>query len=262
MSLPNNNPAARLYEILVRFRDLGHADTSGATRAIWCRVFEIGEKDVGALFTHLVDIQNLVRDVRACVENSGEMSVPLHLKHYSRIESLVNQTNLDHAWQNMATAVEEGVLDALAFTADRLGRVAPEPTVSAEEIEAVTAALAQAQEQVRASLIDEEVRRAILTALDAVQYALARYRTAGIEAFRAAWVLVLGTFAAEEPAVTERVEAVLQTPEMGMVGLVFRQVRALAGQARRAAVGAQPVLDAAKNAGKILRMLSDGSQNP
>lgn len=256
MTILNNNPAARLLDLLTQFRQNGERAGSAPLHTVWNRTFDLASGDINGMFERLVEARNLACDVRVRVENRTDGSVTLHLKHYPRIESLLAAVNLAADWRSFAAAVDDLALGALAFTADWLGRVAPEPTLSEEEIKAVVADLDTAREQIRVASIDPEVRRCLLSALDAAQYALARYRTAGIEAFHAAWVQMLGSIGAEGPEVAQAVDVVLKQPAMSTVASIFQRVGAWAHWARRAAEGAQPVLEVAKAVGQIAGMLS------
>ena len=258
MSAPPDSPAARLHALLVAFRASGHTQGGVGLRHVWQAVFGLAPDDVDGLFERLVDARALVREVRARVEGRSDGAVALHLKHYPRIEALVAPTNLDADWRAVAGGVDDLALDSLAFTADWLGRVAAEPAVPAPPRRAGAADLDVAREQVRGAPIDPEVRRCLLSALDAVQYALARYRTAGIAAFRAAWVQVLGTLGADGPDVARAADEVLRRPEAAEARSVFERVARWAGWARRAAETAPPGLEAGKTLGEIAGMLGAG----
>jgi len=198
--VPNNNPAARLHAALVAFRNQGLSSGGSTLAVVWAKVFAFPPTDVDAIFSLVADLRATARQVRALVEPHGDMPAGLFLKHFARIEKLLNATNLDADWRGFDASVDQLALEALEFTAYGLSRSHPEATIDDEELAAARAELEDAYQAVRETSIDATAKQALLSILDAMQDALRRYRTIGIDAFWQALSGALADILAMRPA--------------------------------------------------------------
>jgi hypothetical protein len=192
-----NNPAGRLFETLTRFNTAGHALGAGSLCQVWVRVFALREDDVDALFLALADVRQLFTEYRGAVEASA-LNPSWFGQDLPAIAALLNARNLDADWRGYVGSVSDGILRTLAHAAHELSTKTTEARLTTEELQRVREALDGAYASVESLGLDPAAQKSLCSALDAMQSALARYRTLGIQAFWHEWLRALRDVIATE----------------------------------------------------------------
>jgi hypothetical protein len=253
-----NNSAARMHDLLVKFRQVANKLGPGhSLREVWAGTLEMSGTELEDLYNGLIEVGLLTRRVNTDVAASPFLDRELYLASFGRVRGLLNPAKLETDWREHSEAFNDVVLTELKLTAHSLGQHHPESTVTDDELSKARESLGLAYKAVVSTPMDDEARNSLLFALGGMRSALARYRTAGIQAFWETWTQMLGTLMSEAKRSPDFQET-YQSPTMAP----FREAVGFVAKLAATAKGAQAIVDLARLIGGAVdkaRQLGDGA---
>lgn len=173
-----NNPANRLYEILV---DLKSANPQHATSVVLAECFNI-ENTPKRLMHAIVQFHDLVNEVSEYAAKTNLPVGPL-ARYIPQIESAVAYTNLDATWANYKDRITPECLVTLEMIA-QIDSVTQDQKISLGELKRLEESVQTLFDEVESEAgIDKEFRFFVLSQIEKIRRAISEYRISGASGF-------------------------------------------------------------------------------
>lgn len=193
-----DNPAGRLLNIFRLTRGI-NSQTTGYEG--WSKVFGIdcsrnvpSLNDQYKLVGHLQELRELVTTAQEAISSIEELNNPLYLSPFSNLQVAVPEIyQLGHQFGSIAFKVTDIDLTRLEFAAHELSKRHPEPLVDEKTLESLVADINALFDEVKASLLPEELKKLILSQLSSILLAIQEYRIGGIERLQEVLPSIVGT---------------------------------------------------------------------
>lgn len=187
MKVKNDNPAGRLYEILII------AKSQSPQSALW----EVLSKALNAsnpidFHKRLVYFKELVTEVRQIVENQQDINKELYLSHYAQIENLVNARNYDLRWSDLSNVLNEPALTNIAHIAEVLPPDYRENIIEETVLNDLIFSIEENIKCVKESNLIPELKRIIIDQLNLILSSIYAYKIKGARGLKEALTTCLG----------------------------------------------------------------------
>lgn len=189
MKVKSDNPAGRLYEILII------AQSQLPQAALW----EVLSKALNAsnpidFHKRLIYFKELVTEVRQIVENQKDINKELYLSHYAQIENLANARNYDLKWNDLSNLLNEPTLTNIAHIAEVLPPDYRENLIEETVLNDLISSIEEHIKNVKESDLILELKRIIIDQLNLILSSIYAYKIKGAHGLREALTTSLGEF--------------------------------------------------------------------
>ena len=184
-----NNPAARLYAILRKAKNLPNQNALKA----WSEILSVAESNQAELIRRLGLLIALPSQIRAQIELIPEIDTDLYLKWIPEIDAGFSKFNLSASLTEFTNPISESSLNDLRYCSDVLSRKCPENTLDLSELESLKNDLLELIDRFLASSIEDHLKRLILEKLYSIHVAIQDYTLSGIMPLTNAVRNVVGT---------------------------------------------------------------------
>lgn len=173
-----NNPANRLYEILI---DLKSANPNSATSTVLADCFNI-ENNPKKLMHAIVQFHELVKEVSEYAAKTNLPAGPL-TRYIPQIESAVAYTNLDASWASYKDRITPECLVTLEMIA-QIDSVIQDNKIPLDELKELEESIQLLFEQIESEFgLDKEFKFFVLNQLEKIRRAISEYRISGASGF-------------------------------------------------------------------------------
>lgn len=189
MKVKDDNPAGRLYEILLQAKAQPQHNALG----------EVLSKALNAsnsvdFHRRLVWLKEIIAEVRLTVESLEDINKDLYLSHYSQIEQLVNARNYDMPWSNVSQLLNEPALINIAHIAEILPPTYRENLIEEDVLTDLIFTIEDLIKRVKESSLIIELQRIIIDQLYLTLNSIYAYKIRGARGLREALSNSFGEF--------------------------------------------------------------------
>lgn len=188
-TVPTNNPAGRLYEILAKAIKIGKKLPYSKTREerkaslVLAEALEIENTDSREIFDGVSQLFRLIDDTELAIKKIKNVDTELYLSPIFEIKEAFGTIylNLTEDWSAIAMGIDRGTLEKLKFCADMLSRQQGEIALNTEELTELYTDIKTLLERVLDAKIDEDIKSFLLNQLRDIEQAIINYKFKGSE---------------------------------------------------------------------------------
>jgi hypothetical protein len=175
-----DNPASRLYNLLVAAREL---DDNISTRIAWTKL--LGEQesaDAAVILQGFGRVLLLCAETRKTIEGLPKDADPeATLSHFKDVEALFFSLNLDKPWSGFKGQISSLMLYSLQMCSKEITRAGMDLKVSQEELDKLLKEVQKLIQHIAASKLDPRFSEFLLKHLGLIEYAILHYRISGVD---------------------------------------------------------------------------------
>jgi hypothetical protein len=186
-----NNPAGRLYDILV---ELQKHQPRIPFRIVLAKVFLIDENDLYNLLKIVFELLVLVKASKEAIKQLQGLNHELYLGPYNKFEKEFGKVNLESNWSNIHQYLDKNTLHLIKIGSDLLNKEKPEKKVDGLDVKALHDEINELIEKIIKSDFDKEFKDLLLENLNQLLSAILLYRIKGINAFKEALEKCIGSY--------------------------------------------------------------------
>jgi hypothetical protein len=180
-SLPTNNPAGRLYEILVRAIKIGKNVKNSTAKSVLSKVLDINNPDSFEFFDGVKKLVTLINDTELAINKLSNVNIELYQSPINEIKEAFRDFNFGGEWSKIADKIDRGTLQTLKFCADALSRQRGEIILNVEEINELHNEVRTLLERVLDAELNDDIRSFIFDKLQDIEQAIINYKFKGSE---------------------------------------------------------------------------------
>jgi hypothetical protein len=180
-SLPTNNPAGRLYEILVRAMKIGKNARNQTAKSVLSKALDINNPDSFEFFDGVNKLVRLINDTELAINKISNVNIELYQSPINEIKEAFREFNFGGEWSKIADKIDRGTLQTLKFCADALSRQRGEVILNAEEINELHNEVRALLERVLDAELNDDIRSFIFDKLQDIEQAIINYKFKGSE---------------------------------------------------------------------------------
>lgn len=191
------SPAAKLHKILSEVKELGeqHRHSGLKAREGWKRILQVENDDPINVARALMNLVDLVREVRTLVETYAENKNE-YLAGYEFIELAVFSGNLEASFYESVKNITPELLTHLKFINLNLSRqTKPYGELEPADLKDISDAIDELFEMVISKNISIEVKEFFLDTIESFRRAINEYRISGVKGIRRSLRLAIGGLA-------------------------------------------------------------------
>lgn len=184
-----NNPVARLYDLLTSLKK--QAQPRVKLREVWAGYFGLDRNDTASLLTAGADVIYLIRDART---TAARLEHPANEKPFSPIEKVFASANLDIDAKQFADRIGDRTMGQLEIIAAHVDSVAREPLIERDTLDEWLVRIEELMDEVPQADFEQQLKVALLDALDEMRSAIKMYRARGAKGLAVAMTRVVGVY--------------------------------------------------------------------
>jgi len=181
-NLPTNNPAGRLYEILLMAMKIGERAAKHKTaKSVLAEVLDINTHDSIEFFDGVNKLFTLIKDTELAINKLYNVNIELYQSPIKEIKEAFRDFNLGGEWSKIADKIDRGTLEKLKFCADALSRQQGEIPLNVEEMNELHNEVRALLERVLDAELNDDIRSFIFDKLQDIEQAIINYKFKGSE---------------------------------------------------------------------------------
>jgi hypothetical protein len=192
-SLPTNNPAGRLYEILtMAIKSGAKGGMNRTTKSVLSEVLDIKGNDPLEVFDGINKLFTLVKDTELTINKLYNVNIELYQSPIKEIKEAFRDFNLGGEWSKIADKIDRATLQTLKFCADALSRQQGEIPLNVEEINELHNEVRALLERLIDAELKDDIKSFIFDKLQDIEQAIINYKFKGSEGLQRVIEATLG----------------------------------------------------------------------
>lgn len=176
-NVPTNNPAGRLYEILVTARK--NVGINATVKSVLTKALEIKSTDSIEMFDGVNKLFGLIKDTELAIKKLQDVDIELYLSPVNEIKEAFRDFNLTGEWSTISHKIDRGTLEKLRFCADALARQQAEIPLNLEELNELHSEVRLLLERVLDTQLNDDIKSFVFEKLQDVEQAIINYKFKG-----------------------------------------------------------------------------------
>ncbi|MBI5206960.1 MAG: hypothetical protein HY934_04125 [Candidatus Firestonebacteria bacterium] len=177
----DNNPAERLYKIV----DLCLKSDGSTVKEQLIRIFSLKQNDKTSLFSCILQINNLIQEVKLAIEENPELNKEIYLSPFPALISAFDIFNFDASWNDtIRKHITSEVKIRLEYIKDGLSKIHFEKNIEATNIKEIIKEIDNLYDQINKSDLHKKLKTIILDMLISMRRAINEYQIGGAKRLR------------------------------------------------------------------------------